>query len=294
MRRSLYVAVYLILTFCCSCLAGSAWRIEAIELHPGGERGQHVVTAIVSSEVTGDRVKLSASIPLVRIDEQFVTGDKLVLIGDADRPQAVAIFDLRTRNLTDWFVCYAPQRVSEHWLAFVEFYFPHVSGGEPTDVVLIYDLSKSPSENRLEREPGMKFPPGVLDEAAQHVGTPVYPAWNVEQKSYRNVVADQTETRGAAMGMGGFALVGTSKLVFVASEGTFPDKYNYLIAVDLSAGADHPMPRKIDIPKGRVRKPDRFPNFTTVIRVEAVSPTAVRIYVPESDYGRGSIVVDIE
>jgi hypothetical protein len=251
------------------------------------------LTAIAFSQANGERVKLSASVPLERIDEQFVTGDKLVLIGDTNRPQAVVILDLRSQKLIDWFVCYAPQRVSEQWIAFVEFYFPHVSDGEPTDVVLIYDLLKSPSENRLGRELGMKLPPGALDEAAQHVGTPVYPDWSVKQRSYRNVVADPTRARGAAMGMGGFALLGTSRLIFVASEGTFPDKYNYLIAVDLSAGIDKPTSRKIDIPKDRFKRPDRLPNFTTVTRLQAVSATAVRLYVPESDYATDSIVVDV-
>jgi hypothetical protein len=216
----------------------AAWKIEALDLKPDAENGEGQLSAIVIGQAGGERVELSARIPMERICESFVTGDKLVLLGAAHNPQAVVIFDIRQRKPIDWFLCYSPRRVSDQLIVFVEFYFAHEAGGEPTDVVLVYDLAKSPLENRLKKTPGMTLPPDRSDDALVEVGVPVYPEWNARQRSYENIVTEPAAARHV-LGQGGYVLVDASKLVFLASEGEeFPNVLNYLVVVNLTGGLD--------------------------------------------------------
>src|SRR5579883_1095972 len=280
----------------CQTVPSSAgrWQVETLALKPdsGGQRGD--LTATILNQLSGQRTELSGRVPLDRVDESFVNHDKLVIIGEAHKPQAVVIIDIPRHQVIDSFFCYGPKRISENLIAFVEFYFPHVAGGEPTDVVLIYDLSKSPVENRLEKAPGMSLPPSDLDPAAVHVGIPVFPDWNASNKSYNNIATGPANAR-SVLGQGGFVLVGTNTLVFVASEDeAFPDKHNYLVAVDLSNGLSRTTVRQIVIPAYRLPRMGRFPNFTVITKLEAASPTSVRLRVPEGDYGVGSLNVDIQ
>ena len=177
MGRHVKCGSVLLLSMCVYTLtlsaATAAWTIEALKVKPYTDTGEGELTAVAVGQAGGGRVELSARIPVEIVDDWFVTGDKLVLLGEASRTQAVVIFDIRQRKPIDWFVCYSPQRISEQWIVFVEFYFANVAGGEPTDVVLVYDLTKTPLENRLERTPGMMLPPGHLDTAFVRAGVPV-------------------------------------------------------------------------------------------------------------------------
>ena len=51
--------------------------------------------------------------------------------------------------------------------------------------------------------------------------------------------------------------------------------------------------RKLDIPKDQLKKPGVNPDFIVVNRVEVVSDGVIRLYIPESDYGISSIVMEV-
>jgi hypothetical protein len=66
----------------------------------------------------------------------------------------------------------------------------------PTDVVLIYDLEKSPSQNRLGAASTTQTPPPTSDTSTW-VGFPVYPSANAANGNYMTVVPDGAD-EGAA------------------------------------------------------------------------------------------------
>ncbi|HXE90968.1 MAG TPA: hypothetical protein VNK82_08410 [Terriglobales bacterium] len=234
--------------------------------------------------------ELSDGVPLTRITEHFVSGNELVLLGEAGRAQAVVIFDLIHRTKVDWFYCYKPQRLSERWIVYVE-YYPALGEGEPTDVVLLYDLGKTPAENRLKRHAG-PLPPGKHDSPIE-VGVPIYPEANAEGSSYVNHVESVSLARHV-LGTPNFLLLPSKHFVFVSSEGKeFKDLKNYVVMISLAEGMHKPKLTRIEIPKREFKKAGENPAFVKVTRLEEAAPNAVRLYVPESEYGVGSIVVEL-
>ena len=68
---------------------------------------------------------------------------------------------------------------------------------------------------------------------------------------------------------------------------------DYLVVVDLSSGKNLPKVKKIDIPTGELKRFGDNPQFIDVIGVKAISENSVRLYIPESKYGVGSIDVKL-
>lgn len=120
------------------------WRLDSanIELSSGAWNGQ--LHAKLST-ILGPQVHTTISTPAVSstIDQVYVSGDRLVVLGDAGRTQAVEIFDIPSGRKVDWFFCYSPKRISRSMIASTEFY-PTMTADVPTDVLLIYNLLKSP------------------------------------------------------------------------------------------------------------------------------------------------------
>jgi hypothetical protein len=216
-------------------------------------------------------------------------------MGKAGRAWEVVVFDLAKRQEIDWFACAVPQRLSTNWIVYVEWYPDHV--GEPREVVLIYDLTKSPMENRLPGARATRIPAPIMDTSVA-VGLPVYPEWNVRNRSYRNVVENPSEgeTIISTISSAWFVLLPRDRLVFAARRGwDFPNSWNYLVIVDLSSGLSAPLITTLDIPKQDLKKPGENPRFLKIEGMEAVEgdPDAVRLSVPALEYGVSSIVVKI-
>jgi len=272
----------------------TAWRLEAVVLTPAKE-GDSVFTASIASTAGSGGFELSDHVVLDKISDAYISGDKLVLLGRAGQVSAVEMFDLVRRAKLDWFYCYVPRRITDNWIEYVEFYPSHMYTAVPTDVVLVYDLAKTPQENRLEKVPGERIPALPSDSPA-HVGMPIYPEMNARMRSYTNVV----EVESAARGVLGEPLVmlPSNMLVFKCSDGPGPDatsRRDYLVAVDLSRGLDNPPNRMIDIPKEKLRRGGTGPSveMTVGAKMEAVSPTAVRLVYPAGKYAVDSVVVEV-
>jgi hypothetical protein len=214
----------------------------------------------------------------------------LVLLGEAGRADAVVIYDLVRREKVDWFYCYKPQQVSNTWIVYVE-YFPSHGTSEPTDVVLLYDLEKTPMENRTKHET-TRIPPDKYESPVE-VGMPIYPESNAVQLSYTNHVQDISEARHV-LSTPNFLLLPSDRLIFVTSEGSeFTNSKNYLVAISLAEGPAKPKAMQLEIPKVDFKKPGENPSYVKINRLEEASPNQVRLYVPESEYGVGSILVEI-
>ncbi len=266
----------------------AAWRVEKISLAPIAE-GIRLLTASVVHAADDQRFELSDKVSLQEIHETFVWRDRLVLLGMAERTWVVEIFDLSRRVKLDRFVCGGPRRVREDWIAYTEFYFSGAQGPVvPNEVLLVYDLTKTPLENRLDREPGWKTPPPMDDysDNIKHVGIPIFPESNAREKSYR--ITFETQNPGRFIDTAALAWLPSNKIVFRVSEqlprmGTIGSR-DYLVVADLSRGLGNPRFQTVEFPRlGR--------DFTRIERIEPDTPHTVRLVFPKGEYRVESMVV---
>jgi hypothetical protein len=262
----------------------SEWSISDLGLSPvtditGSLQG------VAKSSRTHESYALNLRVQLTRLDTARVSGDKLVLTGGAGHADSVSIADLKSRRLIDWLYCYQPEQLSDRWVAYIEWY-PR-SAMNAANVVLLYDLSKSPAENRLN---GAKLDiPAPETGAPVEVGAPVFPDVNARQESYREDL-DHAARRVLAHT---FVLI-DNRLVFVATEGyDLTNSRDYLVMVDLSRGLKNEVSSTIEIPRNQLKKPGSHPSFIDVQKVERVGANTVRLYVPESEYGLSSFLVTL-
>lgn len=276
------------------CLPAGAidrWSISNVSLVPKGEN-LRTFQANVKNKATSEVFTISNELTLTSIDEYFVFKDHLIVLGEAGHAQEVDIFDLPGRRRTDWFYCYYPQRISDSLLTYVEWSPSAIAGGEPFDVVLLYDLEMSPAENRPGADARLGLIPAVDRSVPIRVGTPIFPEANARDRSYQNVV---TEGGYAPLVVAHtFALVRARQLAFVCAEGVdAPHLRNYLVVVDLSSNIQASRFRKLEIPRDQLKKPGVNPDFIVVNGVEVVSDGVIRLYIPESDYGISSVVMEV-
>lgn len=162
----------------------------------------------------------------------------------------------------------------------------------PTDVVLIYDLDKSPSQNRLGSAT-LPASPSSVDNTSVTAGFPVYPHANAVEGSYANAVPD-AESSIRVLGAPYFLLLPSRWLVFVAAQGTdYPRSQNHLVVVDLSHGLVRPAAWIVEIPREGFRNAGKNPGMTQIDRMEPVGEDSVRLFLPESEYGISSEVVNL-
>jgi hypothetical protein len=235
-----------------------------------------MLTAMVKNSIPSQLVEVSAGITLTSVDEYFVSGDKLAVMGEAGHAEEVVVFDLLTRREIDWFYCYYPARLSDEWIAYVEFY-PSMGADVPTDVVLLYNLLKYPIDNRLTSVLTERIPTPETGPQPVRVGIPIYPPLNAAARSYTNHV------RGSSAADEGvfahtFVLLPPKRVIFVVGlrEGS-PKVRNYLVVVDLSLGFANASYRTVDIPKDQLIRPGENHQFVQVSRAEAVSADTVRL-----------------
>jgi hypothetical protein len=281
--------VMLLLAGACGAANQARWRVEGVVLRTSEGQARGFV-ANVQGTSSAESFELSSDLPLNAVEDSFVSGNRLAILGSAGRADAVSVFDLSARREVDRFYCYEPRRISETWIAYVEFYNAH-QAGEPTDVVLVYDLGRDPLENRLERTAAVTSPE-ISASVPTRVGMPVYPEANVRQRSYLNVITDPHSAHHV-LGPPFFVFLSSKRLVFISTDGAdVQDYHNYIVVVDLSRGPTAPSIRTVEIPRFNLRRVGENPQLVRVQKLEAVSPTAVRIYVPAEEYGVSSFVVD--
>jgi hypothetical protein len=288
-RRALF-AVGLLGT-CLLAAEPPTWKIDKVSLAPESDLVGRLTVGLSKDTTT---FEITSEVRLTALSDHFVVRDRLVVVGEVGehgRASGVVIFDLTNRKLLDWFVCWEATRVSESWIAFVEWYPEH---GErwPTDVVLVYDLDKSPSQNRVGK---VKLPftaPSIAD-ASVAAGIPVYPYANAVEESYANL-APSAESAIRVLGAPYFLLLPSRWLVFVAVQGKdYPSSQNRLVVVDLSHGLRRCTAKTVDIPREGFTKYGRNPKMIQIDRMEAVGEHSVRLFLPESEYGVGSEVVNL-
>lgn len=255
----------------------NSWSIEKLSLEPVEPKPKteniRLLNISVRRASDSEAVRFSAVVHIVRIRDAFVAGNRLVVFGDAVRPNVVEILDLERRASVDWFVCYQPRRISDHWIAYSEFYFGELLGPVAvTPVLLVYDLARTPAENRIGSPPGMTFPRPIDDNSnvVVAVGFPVFPRINARERSYR--IAHETERAAQSFDAGTLTLLPSMKLVFRVWERLpgrgLPGSPSFLGVVDLSRGLEDAPSQLVPLPTDRQ---------TGIERIEAIDAGAVRL-----------------
>lgn len=270
----------------------SRWAIQSIFIIPQTS-GNNTMSAVIVDNKNHHNIDIRDQVVLTKIAQSFVIDDKLILMGDAGKTQAVEIFDINQQHKIDWFFCYQPQRISESLLAYVE-YYPSHSNAETTDVVLVYDLQRGPTDNRLI--PAKTLPPGRYDYPVT-VGIPVFPEYNVQHRTYDNTV-DNPSDEYAVLGPPFFLMLSSKRLIFIASQGISNEnsntaESNIIISVDLSNGPTKPLIRKIAIPAELTSANDDASTRVEVTSMSEVDPFTADLHVPEQKYGLSSVQVHI-
>ncbi len=216
-------------------IKNETWRLESARIEPGtGEWRGFLHAELTRMGDARNGIKVEGPVVSIKIDLAYVSDDRLVLLGEAGRTQAVEIFDIDTGQKRDWFFCYSPQRISDSMIASVE-YYPSMTAETPTDVLLIYDLSKTPLENRLDKS--SRIPPQRKDRPVQ-VGIPVFPESNAEHRSYLNHV--ESEAMRYAFAGSVYKMLTGSELAFAALRDlSGGHRKMELVLVNLADGPDH-------------------------------------------------------
>lgn len=266
------------------------WTVDHVTLVPHSEEWQQGFTASITETTHGETFEISADVPLTRIDEYFVSGNHLAVMGEAGRAAAVVIFDLETREKTDWFYCYQPQRISESRIVYVEWYPAHAAS-TPKDVILLYDLTQSPAKNRLSTARPMPIP--APEKASPvTVGIPIFPEANFRHKSYRNSSDDADNTEYSVAHT--FLQLNSKRIIFVGAKGKdYSSMSDYLVIVDFLDGVDDIALQRIEIPRNQLKSPGDNPQFIEINGIKAASGDSVRLYVPKSKYGVEDVVLSL-
>lgn len=268
-----------------------SWKVEKLSLIQVKE-GVRRLSASLVRVPDSRRVELSGDVAAQGIQNSFVWKDRLVLFGEAERASAVEIFDLTAKTKLDWFVCYEPRRVSGNWIVYKEHYFTAAQGPvAPHEVLLLYDLDRSPIENRASKAVGPRIPAPVPIEPGDNVvevGIPIFPENNARLQSYEIRVEKQAP--GRSISLQAVTLLPSKRLVFPCTE-MWPGlgrtgARQYLAVVDLSRGLDQTRSFIVELPKVG-------DDVAVIDKIEAEPPNAVRLVFPKGRYGTESLVIGL-
>lgn len=90
------------------------WHINSANIVPTSGMWSGMLHAdLVRTDRPTENATITAPVISDEIDEAFASGDRLVILGQAGRAQAVEVFDIPSRRKIDWFFCYSPRRISD-------------------------------------------------------------------------------------------------------------------------------------------------------------------------------------
>lgn len=264
------------------------WKVNSFHTTPTGELS-YSLTLSFSDTSKNREAKTTTDSAIRVVDSVQTVHGKAAVLGRTGNVQIVEIIDIASSKRLDWFYCYEPYFFGLHWIAFVQ-YYPNHSPGFPTDIMRVYDVEQTPSENRYGRAPG-------LEKYPSQVGIAVYPA--EPPKDYSNQ-ADSASSAVHLLGPPPFLFLSSERLVFLAAVGAgFKNLTNQMIVLNFSGDNDRRVRvGTVPLPFGALKRPGLNPRFLQVIRITEVSPFRVKLELPPSEYGlkgdkEASVVVDI-
>jgi hypothetical protein len=140
------------------------------------------------------------------------------------------IINMKDCTLIDQFFCYDPVlSPSERFWVYEKYYPPHGSQAIQTTVVLVYDMEKSPLENRLPVE-------GYTELPEEQVGLPVYPEPYVKVKKYMLLEEQENNPFWYTMSSPFLWSSDSNDVVFLCNH----QKNTYCVRVNIGSGIELP------------------------------------------------------
>lgn len=140
----------------------------------------------------------------------------------------IHLIDTQSMKAYDKIACYQPQASPNgRYIAYHRFFYPHGLPGSDSLVVLVYDLMRSPEENRLQ--------PSADYGSEQLVGWPVYPDEHVKAGKYV-VPEEENDTFWQYISSPFLWSPDSLSILFF----TFKGEQTYFVKVDINDGLDRP------------------------------------------------------
>ena len=172
--------------------------------------------------------------------------NKLVVHGNLERADIIYIVDCETNNVVDMFWCYNPvlAPLNRFWV-YENFYPYHGLKSIQTTVVLVYDMKRTPLENRVPVK-------GYTEWPEVQVGLPIYPKPYVEAKAYV-LPRQQQENPFWYLRESPFLWSqDANDVVFLCNH----QEQTYIVRVNISAGINKPKIFEAPVDVGSFIKPD--------------------------------------
>lgn len=123
------------------------------------------------------------------LHELVLVNDLLVVLGHIQRfADSATLFDLNSQKEKDFILGYGyvmEISATKRYLVYNQFRPRWTDPGGTSDVILLYDLYKSPPENRVGLE--------VQKLDTWEVGHPIYPEENLRKQAYRDWIEDEQD-----------------------------------------------------------------------------------------------------
>ncbi len=218
------------------------------------EEGRRRFVFDVSNKVSRKDSEIKLENMITEVVSLNVVKDRMIVFGGVQNAgSAVAIVDLLENEVIDVILCYRP-RFSEtkNYLIYEKFYPRFAPPEVRSDLILIYDLSKSPLDNRvgvmakeyeLFKKKGGRI--GILKNIglSEDVGYPIYPPENVEKKTYF-VWVESEKLRHFVFPKGEYHWFNQEKLIVMLDK---HDGEYWVVLVDIAKGLDNVETNKIKL-----------------------------------------------
>jgi len=184
------------------------------------------------------------------------------------------IVDLKTSKLIDEFCCYTPvlSPLKNVWV-YEKNYLPHELPAARTTVVLMYDLRKSPSENRV---PVVGYTPYPLEQ----VGIPVYPQPYVKAKAYVLPEQQMENPNWYSLSSPFLWSEDSNDVVFLCNH----QQVTYIARVNISGGIDKPAISEAPVNVARFIKADLPEDYREREAARLHSLSATKIVWDDKDH----------
>lgn len=176
------------------------------------------------------------------LQELVLVNNLLVVLGHIQRfADSATLFDLNSQKEKDFIMGYGyvmEISATKRYLIYNQFRPRWTDPGGISDVILLYDLYKSPFENRIGLE--------AQKLNAWEVGHPIYPEENLRKQAYREWIEDEQDRH--IVGLWDLWLEGDRQVVLT-------DRHNealWLVLVDLSEGLKQARIRKTVLDLGKI------------------------------------------
>lgn len=259
------------------------------EKHEEGSN-QYKFTFSVENKLTQQKSLIEMKNMTTEIEEISIVKNRLIIFGYVNNDAAgVTLIDLKKNEEMDFILCFSPVFSESKRFLIYEKFRPRFAPEEvQSDLVLLYDLTKSPEDNRLQnnykniKKKSKRIGDPEYLTASENVGVPLYPEKNVSEQIYF-VWVPTIEERHFVRGLGIYLWLEQDKKV------VFLDRYkgdNWLVSVDLTKGLDKVEIKKkiIDVSSILVLDP-KTPDYEKLLKKEKE-----RFAVTELKRGKDNIV----